>query len=115
MPAATEIEKRDRAVIALTLLTGARDGALASLKLKHIDLAQQRLIQDACDVKTKFSKSFPSWFCVALITSSCTLLNSLARLKGLKNLNLSNCYRIVTIEGVFVAMGVSARQALTCR
>ncbi len=62
MPATTETEKRDRAVIALTLLTGARDGALASLKFKHIDLAQQRLIQDARDVKTKFSKSFPSWF-----------------------------------------------------
>ncbi len=62
MPATTEIGKRDRAVIALTLLTGARDRALASLKLKHIDLAQRRLIQDARDVQTKFSKSFPSWF-----------------------------------------------------
>ena len=62
VPAATEIEKRDRAVIALTLLTGARDRALASLKLKHIDLAQKSLIQDARDVRTKFSKSFPSSF-----------------------------------------------------
>jgi integrase len=62
MPAATEIELRDRAVIALALLTGARDKALASLKLKHLDVAQQRIIQDARDVKTKFSKSFPAWF-----------------------------------------------------
>jgi integrase/recombinase XerD len=62
MPAATEIELRDRAVIALALLTGARDKALASLKLKHLDVAQQRIIQDAREVKTKFSKSFPAWF-----------------------------------------------------
>jgi integrase/recombinase XerD len=62
MSAATEIERRDRAVIALTLLTGARDRALASLKLKHIDPAERRLVQDARDVKTKFSKSFATWF-----------------------------------------------------
>jgi integrase/recombinase XerD len=62
MPVETEIGKRDRAVIALTLLTGARDRALASLKLKHIDPMQRKLFQDARDVKTKFSKSFPSWF-----------------------------------------------------
>jgi integrase len=62
MPANSEIEKRDRAVIALTLLTGARDRAIASLKLKHLDLLQHRIMQDARDVKTKFSKSFPTWF-----------------------------------------------------
>lgn len=61
-PATTDIEMRDRALIAFTLLTGARDGALASLKLKHIDLAQSRLDQDAREVKTKFSKTFSTWF-----------------------------------------------------
>jgi integrase len=60
MPAATE--RRDRALIALALLTGARDGALASLKLKHVDLVQGRIDQDARDVKTKFSKTFSTWF-----------------------------------------------------
>jgi hypothetical protein len=35
MPAGTEIERRDRALIVFTILTGARDGATASLKLKH--------------------------------------------------------------------------------
>ena len=39
-----------------------RDGALASLKLKHVDLAQGRLDQDARDVNTKFSKTFSTWF-----------------------------------------------------
>lgn len=62
MPAGTDLERRDRALIALAMLTGARDGALASLKLKHIDLGQRRLDQDARDVKTKFSKTFSTWF-----------------------------------------------------
>jgi integrase len=62
MPAGTEIELRDRALIAFTLLTGARDGAIASLKLKHVDINQERLDQDARQVKTKFSKSFTTWF-----------------------------------------------------
>lgn len=61
-PASTDIEIRDRALIALVLLTGVRDGALASLKLKHVDLAQCRLDQDAREVKTKFSKTFSTWF-----------------------------------------------------
>src|SRR5215831_8240704 len=62
MPASTEIERRDRALIALTILTGARDGAIASLKLKHIDIDQGRVDQDAREVKTKFLKSFATWF-----------------------------------------------------
>jgi integrase len=62
MPSTTETERRDRALIAFTLLTGARDGAIASFKLKHIDIDQGRLDQDARQVKTKFSKSFTTWF-----------------------------------------------------
>jgi integrase len=62
MPVKTEIEQRDRAVIALTILTGARDGAIASLKLKHIDIDRNLLEQDARQVRTKASKSFPTFF-----------------------------------------------------
>lgn len=62
MPHGTDIEQRNRALIAFALLTGARDGALASLRLKHVDLAQHRLMQDAREVNTKFSKTFPTWF-----------------------------------------------------
>ena len=40
MPTGTEIERRDRTLVAFTILTGARDGAIASLKLKHIDIDQ---------------------------------------------------------------------------
>ncbi len=62
MPADTDIEKRDRALIAFILLTGARDAAVASLKLKHIDLDEGCVLQDAREVKTKFSKTFTTWF-----------------------------------------------------
>ena len=62
MPTTTDIELRNRAVIAFTLLTGVRDGAIASLKLKHIDVKEKLVIQDAREVRTKFSKTFTTWF-----------------------------------------------------
>ena len=62
MPDHTEIERRDRALVALTLLTGARDSALASMKLKHVDLTAGSVFQDAREVQTKFSKSFTTYF-----------------------------------------------------
>jgi integrase/recombinase XerD len=62
MPSATPIERRNKALFAFLMLTGARDGAIASLRLKHIDLAQSCVYQDARDVKTKFSKTFTTWF-----------------------------------------------------
>jgi integrase len=62
MPSRTEIERRDLALVALTLLTGARDGAIASMKLKHVDLIEKCVHQDARDVKTKFSKTFDTFF-----------------------------------------------------
>ena len=39
MPADSAIERRDRALIAFTLLTGARDNATASMRMKHVNLA----------------------------------------------------------------------------
>ncbi len=62
MPARTEIERRNRALIAFTLLTGARDSAIASMKLKHVDLTTNSVDQDAREVKTKFSKTFRTFF-----------------------------------------------------
>jgi integrase len=62
MPASTEIENRNRALIAFTLLTGARDRAVASMKLKHVDLTTGTVNQDAREVKTKFSKTFTTFF-----------------------------------------------------
>lgn len=62
MPAGSEIQQRDRAVVALILLTAARDGAVPSLKRKHLDLPGRRIVFDAREVRTKFSKSFSAWF-----------------------------------------------------
>ncbi|OUS31387.1 recombinase XerC [Thalassotalea sp. 42_200_T64] len=62
MPECTDIEKRNRALIAFTLLTGARDSATASVKIKHVNFAEQCLNQDAREVKTKFSKTFNTYF-----------------------------------------------------
>jgi integrase len=61
-PATTDIERRNRALIAFTILTGARDGAVASFKLRHIDIDEGRIDQDARQVRTKFSKSFVTTF-----------------------------------------------------
>jgi len=57
-----EIERRNRALIAFTLLTGARDGAIASMKLKHVDLKEGCVYQDSREVKTKNSKTFTTYF-----------------------------------------------------
>ena len=62
MPSTNELELRNRALIAFTLLSGARDGAIASMKLKHVDLRARTIDQDAREVNTKFSKSFVSFF-----------------------------------------------------
>lgn len=62
MPTNTDIERRNRALLAFTLLTGARDSAIASMKLKHIDLITNSVNQDARQVKTKFSKTFNTFF-----------------------------------------------------
>jgi len=57
MSGGSDIELRNRALIALTWLTGIRDRALASLKIKHVNLAQQQVNQDPREVKTKNSKA----------------------------------------------------------
>lgn len=80
MPSNTDVERRDRALIACAILTGARDGALRSFKLKHVHLAEQRIDQDAREVATKASKSFPTWFfpvgdeALAIFADWCTYL-----------------------------------------
>jgi integrase len=62
MPTRTDIELRNRALIAFIFLTGARDGAVASMKLKHVDISAECVSQDAREVRTKFSKTFPTYF-----------------------------------------------------
>lgn len=62
MPCSTDVELRDKALIAFTLLTGARDSAIASMKLKHINLSDCAVFQDAREVATKNRKTFTSYF-----------------------------------------------------
>ena len=62
MPAETLIEREDRALLAFTSLTGARVGALASFRLGHVDPVQGFVEQDARMVKTKFAKTFRTYF-----------------------------------------------------
>lgn len=62
MPNTTEFEKRDKAMFAFFMLTGARVGAVASLRLKHIDMFNGRALQDAKEVNTKFAKNIDTTF-----------------------------------------------------
>lgn len=62
MPVTTAIERRNRALVAFTILTGARDAAISSMCLKHVDLDRKTVFQDAREVKTKNRKTFTSWF-----------------------------------------------------
>lgn len=62
MPVKTVIDRRNRAVFALMMLTGARIKATCSLKIGHVNLADGCVFQDAADVATKFSKTFTTWF-----------------------------------------------------
>lgn len=66
MPAATVLERRDRALIAFTAITAARVGALASLQVRHVDLAGGYVDQDARVVQTKFGKTFRTYFMPAI-------------------------------------------------
>lgn len=63
MPYETPLQRRDRALIAMAMLTGARVGALASLRLGDVDVENCYVDQDARHVRTKFSKTFRTYFC----------------------------------------------------
>ncbi|MEO7602481.1 MAG: tyrosine-type recombinase/integrase [Sphingomicrobium sp.] len=62
MRAGTVLERRDQALIAFAALTGARVAALASFRLEHVNLAESYVEQDARVVRTKFAKTFRTWF-----------------------------------------------------
>ena len=62
MPSDTDIEKRDRALIAFTILTGIRDGAMVSLRLKHVNVERKLVVQHPNEVATKFSKRIDTYF-----------------------------------------------------
>lgn len=57
MPTKRLIERRDRAIVATTLLLGTRADATASLLLKHVDLKERRVYQIATESRIKNSKT----------------------------------------------------------
>jgi len=63
VPVDTIIGLRNAAVIALIFLTGIRDGALITLKIKHVRPEQRQINQDSNEVQTKFGKNqVTTWF-----------------------------------------------------
>lgn len=62
MPHTTDIEKRNRALIAFAIVTGMRDSAIATIRLKHISFERGLVMQDPKEVKTKFSKRIDTFF-----------------------------------------------------
>lgn len=62
MPGETNIQRRDRALVAAALVTGARDGALRTAQLRHVDLTDGVFQNDGRAMNVKFGKVFPTWF-----------------------------------------------------
>lgn len=58
----TELERRNKAMFAFLVITGARIGAVSSLRLKHINLVDGYVFQDGRDVRTKAGKTITTWF-----------------------------------------------------
>ncbi|MEM8697026.1 MAG: tyrosine-type recombinase/integrase [Pseudomonadota bacterium] len=112
MPADTDIDRRNRALIAFTILTGARDGALATLKMGHINLDEGYVDQDARVVKTKFSKTFTTWFFpvgdepLAIVTDWCRQLRE-KLLWGDDDPLFPKTHIGIGDNGGFAAMGLS--------
>lgn len=62
IPSAIALGRRDRALVAFAVLTGAHIGALASSQLGHVDVAGGFAEQDPRAVRTKAAMSFRTYF-----------------------------------------------------
>jgi integrase/recombinase XerC len=63
LPVRTDIERRNQALIAFVLLSGARDDAVASMSLKHVDLVRRTVSQHPREgVRTKNAKTMTTAF-----------------------------------------------------
>jgi integrase len=83
MPATSVVEKRDQALIAFALVSGARIGAIITFRLKHIDVEARTVNHDAREVKTKNGKSWVSTFFPVGPEPERILANYIALLKEL--------------------------------
>lgn len=112
MPARTEIERRDRALVAFTILTGVRDGALISLRLRHVELDKRRVVQDPREVKTKLSKLITTTFFPVGEDVEAMVCDWVEWLKNDKRFGpddplFPKTHVGLTPEGVFGALGVT--------
>lgn len=57
MPTVTDIERRNRAIVAYALVSGARDDAIASMRVGLVDIDAKVINQDARYVRTKRRKT----------------------------------------------------------
>ncbi len=64
MPHQTEIEMRDRAIVAFTTLTAARVAAITSIKIKDFDQSRNLITQNPKHVNTKFGKRIETFLMV---------------------------------------------------
>jgi integrase len=62
MPATTDVERRNRAIVAFTALTGVRDAALISLRLGDVDVQKREVWQNPRHVRTKNRKGIVTFF-----------------------------------------------------
>jgi site-specific recombinase XerC len=75
------LERRDRALIAFAAMTGARVNALASFQLGHVNLAEAFVEQDARVVRTKFAKTFRTYFMPVVTGAEAIVVDWIAELR----------------------------------
>ncbi len=114
MPAGTSIERRDRALMAFTMLTGARVGAIASFRLEHVNIDLGYVEQDARSVRTKFSKTFRTYFMPVNVQAHhivCDWIGELTRehLWGPNDPLFPATEMGLNVEGEFSAAGLARR------
>ncbi|MHA6347594.1 tyrosine-type recombinase/integrase [Roseivivax sp. CAU 1761] len=63
MPQKSNIQRRDRAMVALAFISGFRAAALTALRIRHVDIEGKTILQDASDVPAKNGKTYRAkWF-----------------------------------------------------
>jgi integrase len=115
MPAATEMDRRDKALLAFLLLTGMRDAAVVGIKLRHVSIERRHVFQDPRDINTKFSKAIETFFYpvgedIEVIVKDWVRFLSKEKLFGPDDPLFPKTAVGVGGEGAFAAQGLSREQ-----
>lgn len=82
MPKTSMLQRRDRALFAMPFLGALRSDTTTSLRIKHFDITNKQIIQNAAESRTKNGKSFKiDWFPVPPLFSE-TICEWLEELKA---------------------------------